>query len=210
MTAVADPCQASRCTRLLLRAWVEADAAGLREAIDEDLAHLKPWMTWTLEEPATLEQTRARIAGYIDQSRTGRAYRYAITPADRPSLILGAANLYTRAGPYVHDVGYWVRKSAARQGIAGSAVSALLVEAFRGRGVRRVIIQCDVANVASAAFARHLGFQSVGTAERTHPDGSPRPILEFEMTREAYLRQYEPALRDRARRVRFADGGAVE
>lgn len=54
---------------LLLRPWAESDAPALREAIDEDVGHLKPWLSWTLEEPATLERTRARLVEWVDQFR---------------------------------------------------------------------------------------------------------------------------------------------
>ena len=191
----------SRDSALLLRPWVEADAPELRRAIDDDVTHVKPWLSWSLEEPASLEKTRARLATHIEQFRTGQAYRYAITPADRPSTILGGASLNTRVGPSAHDVGYWVRKSAARQGIAAAAVAALVVLAFDERGVHRLVIQCDTANTVSAAFARHLGFQYAGAVDARFPDGSPRPVLQFEMVRERFRDQHEPALRQRARRV---------
>jgi RimJ/RimL family protein N-acetyltransferase len=189
---------------LLLRPWVEADASGLREAIDEDVAHLKPWLSWTLEEPATLAQTRTRLAGWIEQFRTGESHRYAITSVDAPRRILGGVGLSTRVGPSAHDIGYWIRKSAARRGIVRAAVSALVVEAFDGRGVSRLVIQCDVANNVSAAFARHLGFDFSGTADRPRCDGSPRPVLEFEMMRETWRERYEAVFHNQARRVRMA------
>lgn len=190
-------------TALLLRPWAESDAEGLRAAIDEDVDHLKPWLSWTLEEPATLERTRARLRGYVDQFRAGQGFRYAITPGDRPSLILGGAHLNCRVGPRAHDVGYWVRRSAVRQGIAAAAVSKLAVHAFTERGVDRLVVQCDVANAASEAFARALGFEYAGTATTTYPDGAPRPVSRFEMDRDGYRLRHAPTLRDRARRVRL-------
>ena len=194
---------------LLLRPWAESDASGLREAIDEDVGHLKPWLSWTLEEPATLEQTRARLGGYVEQFRTGQAFRYAITPLDRPMLILGGAGLNHRVGPAAHDVGYWVRRSVARQGIAAATVSTLAVHAFEQRQVDRLMIQSDVANFRSAAVARALGFQFIGTAMATYPDGAPRLVVQFEMAREIYHLRHAPTLRARARRVHFVTDAAA-
>lgn len=176
---------------------------GLREAIDEDLAHLEPWLSWTLEEPATLERTRARLRGWVEEFQAGRSVRYAIAPLDRPSLILGGAHLKQHAAASVREVGYWVRKSAARQGIAGAAVSTLAVQAFEEDGVDRLVLQCDVANDASAAFARSLGFRLVGGVTRTYPDGAPRPVLEFEMSRDGYRLHHAATLGERSRRVRL-------
>jgi RimJ/RimL family protein N-acetyltransferase len=194
---------------LLLRPWAESDASGLREAIDEDLGHLEPWLSWSLEEPKTLEQTRVRLRGYVDQFRKGQAFRYAITPQDRPSLILGGAGLSCRVGPAAHDVGYWVRRSAIRQGIAAAAVSTLAVHAFAERSVDRLVIQCDVANATSAAMARALEFQFIGSATAAYPDGSPRPVLQFEMARESYHLRHASMLRERARRVHLVSDLAI-
>lgn len=188
---------------LLLRPWAESDVVGLRAAIDEDVGHLKPWLSWTLEEPATPERTRDRLGEWVDEFRQSRAFRYAITPLDRPSLILGGAHLNHRVGPAAHDVGYWVRKSAVRRGIASAAVSALVIHAFERRKVERLVIQCDVANAASEAFARALGFERIGTATATYPAGAPRPVSRFEMILESYRLRHRPTLGDRARRVRL-------
>lgn len=185
---------------LLLRPWTEADAVGLREAIDEDVDHLKPWLSWTLEEPATLEQTRQRLVGYIDQFRSGTAFRYAINARDRPRVILGGAGLSCRFGPGAHDIGYWVRKSAVRQGIATAATSRLAVTAFARPDLKRLIIQCDVANTRSAAMARTLGFEFTGAATTEYPDGTPRPVYRFELSREGYA-VVATILRERGRRV---------
>ncbi|HUF69888.1 MAG TPA: GNAT family N-acetyltransferase [Longimicrobiales bacterium] len=191
------------CPSLLLRPWTESDAPALRAAIDEDVGHLKPWLSWTLEEPATLERTRARLRGYVDQYLSGQAFRYAITPGNEPSLILGGAHLNFRVGPDAHDVGYWVRRSAVRQGIAAAAVSALVVHCFTHRGVDRLVIQSDVANAASIALAAALRFRFAGLVDTRFPDGSPRPVCQFELAGGDYRLRHEPELRDRARRVRL-------
>jgi RimJ/RimL family protein N-acetyltransferase len=135
-------------------------------------------------------------------SNFGQARRFA-TPLDRPTLILGEAVLNSRVGPGAHDIGYWVRSSAVRQGIAAAAVSTLAVHAFGQHGVDRLVIRCDVANTSSAAMARALRFEFIGAETATYPDGAPRPVFRFEMARESYRTQHEPMLRERARRVQL-------
>lgn len=186
---------------LVLRPWSIADAVALREAIDEDVDHLRPWLSWTLEEPVSLEHTQARLAGWVRQFESGSAFRYAIQAASRPATILGGATLNSRVGPLAHDIGYWVRRSATGRGIAGAAVAALVVASFEVRQVARVVIECDTANAASAGFARHLGFDFVRPLTTFFPDGSPRPILQFEMHRDDYHARHGPDLRRRARVV---------
>lgn len=200
---------------LLLRPWEESDAEGLRDAIDEDLDHLKPWLGWTLEEPATLERTRERLRGYVTQWSEGRAFRFAVTPRDRPSRILGGVHLKVHpeslgSGPRTgegtrdaHEIGYWVRKSATGMGVAGAAASSLVIHAFEERGADRVVSRCDTANDVSAEVALALGLRRVGEVEGAYPDGSSRPLLEFEMRRDGYRLRHAPVLRRRARRVRM-------
>jgi ribosomal-protein-serine acetyltransferase len=189
---------------LILRPWTGSDVSGLREAIDEDLGHLKPWLGWTREEPSSLEETGARIASWVRQFREGRGFRYAIVAGSSPSRILGGAGLNHRIGPAAYTVGYWVRRSAARQGIASAAVSALVVRAFDDLSSDRLVIECDIANVASASFARGLGFEPVGTATTAYRDGAPRPVHRFALGREAYGRRHRTAFHRRARGVRVA------
>jgi RimJ/RimL family protein N-acetyltransferase len=189
---------------ILLRPWSETDTVALREAIDEDPGHLKPWLSWTLEEPTTVARTRERLRSWVEEYSNGTALRYAIVPAGNPLRILGGGGLNTRFGPGTHDIGYWLRRSATGQGIASAAISALVVHAFAVRGVERLILQCDVNNHRSASLARSLGFRFIGPAAAEYPDGTPRPVLRFEMSRGAFDGEHGAAFGRRARQVRIA------
>lgn len=195
---------------ILLRPWSESDAVALREAIDEDVDHLRPWLSWTLDEPATLDRTRARLRSYIEQFESGSALRFAIVSVDEPARVLGGAGLATRFGPDAHDVGYWVRRSATRSGIARAAIAALCIHAFDVRQVSRVIIQCDVANERSARLARSLRFRSAGDAVTEYPNGAPRPVLRFEMSRGDFALEHADVFRRLARAVRIVTRWAGE
>lgn len=186
---------------LRLRPWAIADAEALREAIDEDVEHLRPWLTWTLEEPATLVRTRERLRQWVERVREGRAIRFAITPVDEPAHILGGAHLNWRERPAAYDLGYWVRASAARQGIATAAAASLIVHAFDKLDQPRLILHCDIANERSAAMAERLGFRFTREGEAAYPDGTPRCVRQFEMTRQAFHDDHAASLREAARRV---------
>ena len=172
--------------KLVLRPWRASDLDRLREAIDEDVSHLKPWLSWTLEEPSSLETTHRRLARWIDEFESGAGYRFAITPRGEPRHVLGGANLNCRFGPAAHDVGCWVRKSAVRRGVASASLARLTVHAFKERGVERVISQCDVENLASQRLSESLGFRLLERAVGSYPDGSARPLLRYVLTAEEY------------------------
>lgn len=193
-------------SRLLLRRWTPDDAEGFRAAVDEDVGHVKPWLSWTLEEPATLERTRARLADWAEEFLRGDRHRYAVVTVAAPDTILGGANLACRVGPDALDVGWWLRRSAAGRGIAGAAAARLIVHAFDDRDVARVVAHCDPGNERSIGFARRLGFVGAGGRTFTWPDGTPRPVLCFEMDRDGW-RRWTDELRARAARVDLERSG---
>jgi RimJ/RimL family protein N-acetyltransferase len=160
---------------LLLRPWRPDDAPALRAAIDESLDALRPWMSWAPEEPSTLPVLSARLAGYAADFAEGRRWRYAVLDRETGRL-LGGASLHPYPAPGALEVGYWVRSSQLRRGIAGAAAAALTRHAFQAHGVAAVEIWCDAANHASAAVALSLGFAHHGSRVTTRADGSPRPV----------------------------------
>lgn len=193
---------------LVLRPWSESDAPALREAIDEDVSHVRPWMSWSLDEPSTVERTLEKLRDWVDQYRSGLVLRFAIQRLNQSDRILGGANLGRRAGPGARDLGYWVRASAARRGIAASAACALIERAFADDDTDRVVILCDVGNDRSVRLAGALGFTAIDPAVVAYPDGKPRPVLRFELTRERYDERECAHVRERAARVRILNGRA--
>ena len=153
---------------LVLRRWVVDDAEALAQAVSESAEHLRPWMAWMAEEPLTLEQRRALLAGWErDWSNNGDVL-LGIFVGDR---IAGSCGLHRRRGPDVLELGYWIHPSFTRQGL-GTAVARLLTDtAFTVPGITAVEIHHDKANTASAAIPRRLGFRFL----REAPDDSAAP-----------------------------------
>ncbi len=60
------------------------------------------------------------------------------------------------------DTGFWVRKSAQRQGFATEAANALVRYAFGALGMRRVGLTHSAGNQASRRVAEKLGFTLEG------------------------------------------------
>ncbi|HEX8362808.1 MAG TPA: GNAT family N-acetyltransferase, partial [Longimicrobium sp.] len=109
---------------LLLRPWRTADAPALREAIDESLDALRPFISWAAREPSSLAATEARLAEYARDFADGVRWRYAVLERETGAL-LGGASLHPYPGPGALEVGYWVRTSQHRRGVASAAAAAL-------------------------------------------------------------------------------------
>lgn len=181
------PAYRIRTPRLLLRCWNPEDAPKLIEAIEESLAELRPWMAWTSQEPETLDQKAERLRQSRSRFDQGQDYTYGIFEPSE-ALVLGATGLHPRVGPQAIEIGYWVRTSHHRRGLATEATAALVRVAFEVLGLTRVEIHCDPENRRSAAIARRLGFQHEATLRRRVPtvDGTLQDSMIWSLFAEEY------------------------
>ena len=170
--------------RLSLRAWHSSQAVAMKNAIDANLEHLRPWMPWAMNEPSPLGALETRLIKFAADFVTGPDWGYAIFQHDGEAMI-GAIGVHARIGPRALEIGYWIDGRLARQGFATEAAEAVTRMALTLPDVDRVEIRCDPANVASAGVPRRLGFRYVGTLEKnaTTPTGEPRDTMVWEMTR---------------------------
>jgi RimJ/RimL family protein N-acetyltransferase len=164
-----------------LRRWRPTDAETLSRAVVESIEQLRPWMAWAANEPLTVGQRRALIAGW---ERTGDA-GFAVLVEGQ---LAGSASLRPRGGPDTLEIGYWIRVGYTRRGIATAAARLLTDLAFTVEGVQRVEIHHDKANVASAGVPQRLEFQFVG--ERRDVAMAPSEVgidCTWRVEREAWL-----------------------
>jgi len=148
-------------SRFVLRCWEPRDADALRHVVDENREHLRPWMPWVHDTLEPLEDVLQRLREFRANFDLDKDYVYGILdPTD--TVIYGSSGLHRRGGEGSLEVGYWVRKDVVGQGLGTAVAAALTRAAFEVNGVHRVGIHCDVANAASAAIARKLGFIEEG------------------------------------------------
>jgi RimJ/RimL family protein N-acetyltransferase len=144
-------------TDAVLRPFRVADADSLARSVRESLEHLKPWMPWADNGSGDVEFQRRRLHTVADQWKRGEEYQYGLFDADE-SRVLGSFGLMTRRGRGTLEIGYWVHVDATGRGHATRAAAALTDVALAERGVQKVLIYTDEANVRSAAIPQRLGF----------------------------------------------------
>jgi RimJ/RimL family protein N-acetyltransferase len=158
--------------RLTLAAARAGQGAIVNAAVAESHHELKPWMPWAQKVP-TVEESEAFC-------RDAHAKWLAREMLDFCFLRRADGALVGRGGLHTIDwsipkfeIGYWVRSSCARQGIATEATLALVEFARGALEARRIEITSDARNVASRRVAEKSGFvlEGVLRASRRDPAG---------------------------------------
>jgi RimJ/RimL family protein N-acetyltransferase len=178
--------------RLVIRCYDPRDAPLLKESIDSSLEHLRDWMPWAADEPQTVEE-KAELARYFRSNfDAGENFTYGIFSADEKEL-LGGTGLHPRIGPGGLEIGYWIRASATRQGIATESSAVLTRVGFEICGADRIEIRIEPRNQASFGVPRKLGFIEEATLRRrlyARPGGRLRDVTIFTM----FCEDFDPAI----------------
>ena len=179
---------------LVLRRVEAGDAAVVAAAVGASLEHLRPWMAWATPEAADIRTQLLRVAEADELWETGAGFIYVMIAGDsapaRPpgpagrggdpdGEFVGTIGMHRRATDNAVEIGYWIASAKTRRGYATAAVRALTPVALGLSGTRRVEIHCDVANTASAAIPRKLGYRldRVEVHEREAPGERGRRMI---------------------------------
>jgi len=153
---------------VVIRRVRATDAAAIAAAVGTSMDHLRPWMPWATPEAAEPSSQLARVAESDHNWESGLGYVYSVLTTDQGTLV-GEIALHRRPADGSVEMGYWIAASQAGQGYGTSAGKALTAVALALPGVDQVEIHCDVANAASAAIARKLGYR-LDRIEERHPE----------------------------------------
>lgn len=167
--------------RLILRRYRPEDAPLLKDAIDDSLDRLVPWMPWARTEPTPLPALAERLATFATSFDAGTEWMIGIfDPAEQ--RLLGGTGLHRRGPAHVLEIGYWLRTGEEGYGYATEAVEALRQVASKVPGITHLRICCDPRNHRSAGVPIRLGFTSLGTTPSDDPEGVPdrRETLTYE------------------------------
>jgi RimJ/RimL family protein N-acetyltransferase len=159
-------------SRLVIRSWRPDDAARLLPILEENRAHLGPWIPARVATPAPLPELSERLGGFAADFAADRSWRFAVLSPNGEDLF-GEVDLLPRTEavrvPYAEcdraEIGYWLRADVTGRGIATDASRAMIDVARTLPRISRLEIRCDARNSASAAVPRRLGFVLTSTLE---------------------------------------------
>lgn len=157
-------------------------ARPLYEAVRESITELSKWMPWC--HPAyCLAESEHWVKASTDTRSSGAAYEFVI---EEDGEVLGCCGLnHVDRTDMRCNLGYWVRDSQTRRGIATRAVRLLADWALRETDLIRLEILIDVDNRASQGVAEKAGaFREGVLRSRLMSHGRPHDAVLYSIVRE--------------------------
>jgi ribosomal-protein-serine acetyltransferase len=146
---------------IAIRPYTLEDADASYDAILESMDALIPWMPWCVPGYPP-ERQRAWVEMTMKAFQDGTTHEFAIVSSEGRYLggcgLNGLDTLNRRA-----NLGYWVRSSAAGQGIATAATLLVRAWAFEHTDLVRLEIVASLRNEASVRVAEKAGARREGT-----------------------------------------------
>ena len=137
------------------------DAQKIWQAVRESLTELEPWMPWA--HPAySIDESRSWLATQVPAFQQRTTFEFAIT-TDEGAYLGGCGLNQIDALNRRANLGYWVRSSAARKGVATEATRLTRDWGFAHTDLERLEVLVAVGNIASRRVAEKSGAVYEGT-----------------------------------------------
>jgi len=141
---------------LCIRPFRVNDTEAFASAVRESVATVGPWLPWCHPGYGTKE-ARAWIGQCAVRLNMAFSYDVGIFSEDGTALLGSVAINQIDHVHNIGNVGYWVRESMQRQGIATRAARAMAQYGFESLNLTRLEIVAAKDNRASRAVAEKLG-----------------------------------------------------
>ena len=146
---------------VLLRPIEEQYLEGYCEAVGESFTEVSQWIGMSSAEPSR-EAIRKWMISLVDRWEQGATYYFGIFDA-RDGCYLGNCYLTDVHAPLKRaNLGYWVRTSRTKHGVATAAVRLLASFGLEELGLQRIEISMATGNKASQRVAEKSGAKLEG------------------------------------------------
>jgi RimJ/RimL family protein N-acetyltransferase len=143
--------------RILLRPYRIEDADNVFAASIESVDTVGRWMPW-----CHAEYTKSESIAWIEKSlamwQSGEACEFAAFDATNQYIGGAGLNQFDTVNNFA-NLGYWIRQSRQRQGLAAGVVAILAKFGFKTLGLTRIELVVATENVASRKVAEKTGAQ---------------------------------------------------
>jgi ribosomal-protein-serine acetyltransferase len=141
--------------QILIRPYRFDDAGALHEASMESVRDVQPFMPWCRPD-LKIEDARRWIETQVAWREAGSAFEFAIVSSGGTFLGgcgVNQVDVQNRRA----NLGYWVRSSATRKGVASAAIRQLVQWAFTNTDLVRLELIISTHNTASLRAAETSG-----------------------------------------------------
>ena len=141
--------------RVFIRPYRLSDASAVHQAAVESVREVRPFMPWCRSD-LTEQDQHSWIEAQISAREAKTAYEFAVVSSD--DRYLGGCGLNQIDGVNRRaNLGYWVRSSATRGGVATAAVRELVRWGFANTDLIRLEVVVSTTNVASLRTGERTG-----------------------------------------------------
>jgi len=169
---------------IAIRPYEFRDVAALFEAASESVEMVYPWLPWCHPGYA-LDEAKAWVEQQVRAFESRQQFEFVIVSAEGAFLGGCGLNQIDQANRRA-NLGYWVRSSAAGQGVATAAVRLLVGWALANTDLERMEVLVATGNVASLRVAEKAGAVREGVLRsRLLLHGRPHDAVVFSFVREA-------------------------
>jgi len=141
---------------LRIRPFQESDGLPFVEAARESVTSVGTWLPWC-HDNYTLAEAASWFALCAQNAKSGSAYEFGVFSTDTNDLLGGIAINQLNRNHNFGNVGYWVRQSQQRKGVASQAVTAIANYGFQELKLTRLEIVVAEDNRASRRIAEKVG-----------------------------------------------------
>ena len=141
---------------LCIRPFRVADAKAFADAVRESVATVSPWLPWCRADYG-MKEARAWIGQCAVRLNMGFSYDVGIFSEDCTQLVGGVAINQIDHMHNIGNIGYWVRETLQRQGIATRAARSMASFGFDCLKLTRLEIVAAEGNLPSRSVAEKLG-----------------------------------------------------
>lgn len=169
---------------ILLRPFSADDIDSVFEAVRESMKEIGAWMSWCHQDYSR-DEAAAFILSRPEAEKTAEEHSFAIVDA-KTGAFIGSAGLNQLNRAYQKgNLGYWVRTSCTKRGVASAAARMVAQFAFRETGLQRVEIVAAVGNLASQRVAEKTGAKREGVLrKRLLIHGQPHDAVLYSLVAE--------------------------
>ncbi len=148
-----------------IRPYRMEDVEALFEAARESIREIHPWLPWC-HPGYTLEESLGWVTSRPEAWATGQAYSFVMTDAETGRFLGGCGINQIDWTNRLGNLGYWVRRTSMRRGVATKATRLAARFALEELGLHRVEIFAALKNVGSLRVAEKAGAKREGTLRK--------------------------------------------